>query len=620
MSKKCASLSRTALGLLIGGLGIHHGAMAGNFLSLAQIPAGSAVKEPVPNVIITVDDSGSMDESTGRCLSYLWIICLKWEKKIDALKSSLISQFGNANASPPTKGRIPDDSIRLAWQAMHNNGNAPDASQLQQGKTNSIGYFSGQHRKDFSTFVSSLAADGDTPSHQMLKNVYDYMRSSTGQNSPWADKPGESNPTYLPCRRTYHIFMTDGAWNTESNQHTSPGNADGTQQPLGNGSSYDPTSNQTQVYADNYGGDKLSTLADFAFKSWAEDLQPSIDNNVRPLIRRSGTETVRSDSTHSVALQEFWNPKNDPATWQHVTTYTIGFGTDATSWPGSPQWDNTTDNNYAGDYAKLVNNQVEWPDVISLGEAYRPAELWHMALNSRGKYIPARDANALTNAFKEILDIIVAETSIPITGFASASSSIVSSGTTVYQSQYSASGWKGGVVSFTAAQSTGALTPNTAWGIVTGKPKSTGDILDALSDVSSRVIYTYNNGGQQFLWSKLSTATGGQQALLNSSDNKGQDRLNFLRGDRSKEIANGGTFRDRLSREGDIVNSTLWYTSRPASGYTLAGYSSFASTYKNRLPMIYVGATMACCMVSQPRMAPKKSLTCRKAFTKILRH
>jgi len=81
MSKKCASLSRTALGLLIGGLGIHHGAMAGNFLSLAQIPAGSAVKEPVPNVIITVDDSGSMDESTGRCLSYLWIICLKWEKK-----------------------------------------------------------------------------------------------------------------------------------------------------------------------------------------------------------------------------------------------------------------------------------------------------------------------------------------------------------------------------------------------------------------------------------------------------------------------------------------------------------------------------------------------------------
>ncbi len=430
----------------------------------------------------------------------------------------------------------------------------------------------------------------------MMQSVYNYMKTAKSSDyNPWSDDPSQRSSTYdkgAECRRTYHIFMTDGAWNTESNQHTSPANADGTSQNLGDGSPYDPTSNQTQAYADTYGSTSLSTLADFAFKSWAEDFQPSIDNGVRPLIRKSSTETISSDSTHSVTLQEFWNPKNDPATWQHVTTYTIGFGTAATNWPGNPQWDNTTDNNYAGDYAKLVNNQVEWPSVISLGEDYRPAELWHMALNGRGKYYPARDANALANAFREILNIIVADTSTPITGFASASSSIVSSGTTVYQSQYSATGWKGGVVSYTAAQSTGALTPNTAWGVTgAGKPKSTGDILDALGDVSQRVIYTYNGGGQQFLWSKLSTTTGGQQALLKAgdSDTVGQNRLNFLRGDRSQEIANGGTLRDRISREGDIVNSTLWYTGRPASGYTLAGYSSFASTNKNRLPMIYVG-------------------------------
>jgi len=133
--------------------------MAGDFLSLAQQPAGSAVKEPVPNVIITVDDSGSMDESSGRCLEYSSRgRCRKWEKKIDALKNSLISQFGDANASPATTGRVSDNSIRLAWQAMHNNGDAPDASKVEQGKTNSIGLFSGQHRKDFSTFVSGLEA------------------------------------------------------------------------------------------------------------------------------------------------------------------------------------------------------------------------------------------------------------------------------------------------------------------------------------------------------------------------------------------------------------------------------------------------------------------------------
>jgi len=75
-------IRRTALSLLIGSMGIHHGAMAGDFLSLAQQPAGSAVKEPVPNVIITVDDSGSMDESSGRCLEYSSRgRCRKWEKK-----------------------------------------------------------------------------------------------------------------------------------------------------------------------------------------------------------------------------------------------------------------------------------------------------------------------------------------------------------------------------------------------------------------------------------------------------------------------------------------------------------------------------------------------------------
>jgi len=174
-----------------------------------------------------------------------------------------------------------------------------------------------------------------------MQYVYDYMKSPLGADNPWADKPGASSPTYLSCRRTYHIFMTDGAWNTNDGEHTSPGNADGTSKTLGDGSPYDPTSDQTQAYADDYGSNSLSTLADFAFQSWAEDLQSGIENKVRPLIRKSGTETISSDSTHSVDLQEFWNPKNNPATWQHVTTYTIGFGTAATDWPGESrvgQW------------------------------------------------------------------------------------------------------------------------------------------------------------------------------------------------------------------------------------------------------------------------------------------
>lgn len=574
------TMNRTILSVLIGGMGVNPMVMA---LDFAQYPAGTTGKEPAPNVIISVDDSGSMDQAVSKTDS---------TKKLAALKNSLIAQFGNANTTPPTSGKITDNSIRLAWQVMHNNGGASNADTLQQGNTNAMRPFQGDHRKNFSTFVSSLKANSGTPSHKMMENAHNYMKSALGENNPWADNPGTASPTYLACRRTYHIFMTDGEWNSSNKQ--SVGNADGTDRDLGDGSTkYVANSNQTRIYSDTFGAGNLSTLSDFAFASWATDLQSTIPNSVKPLIKKSGIETIGSFN-----LQEYWNPKNNPATWQHMSTYTIGFGSGATSWNVSPKWDNTTDNNYggSGDYEKLVNGDVKWPDVIDKS-SYRTAELWHMALNGRGKYYPARDAAALSKAFEEILGIIIADTSSPITGFASASSSIRISSTDLYQSLYKAAGWQGSITSDVAAQGTGVRTPNPAWQIA-GKSQSTADKLDAFTDtqMADRVIYTYNGGGKQFLWGNLSTTTGGQQDLLKDGATGtagtalAQNRLDFIRGDKSLE---GDTiakpFRTRVSRQGDIINSTIWYTARPASGYGLAGYSAFATTHKDRMPMLYVG-------------------------------
>jgi len=106
-----------------------------------------------------------------------------------------------------------------------------------------------------------------TPSHSMMQSVYNYMKTpKTSNYNPWSDDPSQKSSTYnngAECRRTYHIFMTDGAWNNNTGQYTSPSNADGTQQTLGDGSTqYDPSSNQTQAYADSYGSNSLSTLSD----------------------------------------------------------------------------------------------------------------------------------------------------------------------------------------------------------------------------------------------------------------------------------------------------------------------------------------------------------------------
>ncbi len=626
--KNLPNLNPTIISLLISGLGMPSVAMAGNYLDLVQYPAGSSGKEPAPNVIISVDDSGSMGWDTGGCMTpdldtrygtrfnedgakYVPdndptatptnCPATRTENtnksRIRALKDALTAQFGDANATPGTKGSTPDNSIRLAWQTMHNNGAATTADSLVAGNTNTIKPFSGTHRVNFSNFVNSLKAYNGTPSHKMVKNVYDYMRSPAGKNNPWAENPTVTEGTYLACRRSYHIFLTDGAWNGSNNQ--SVGNADNTSVTLPDGVSYSITSNQSQAYADSYGDDVLSTLSDYAFKSWATDLQDgtnstkNISNSVRPLIKKSGIEQVGA-----LDLQQYWNPKNNPATWQHVSTYTIGFGKTATSWSNGPTWDSATDSNYLGGYSALVNNTVQWPDVIG-NEDNRPAELWHMALNGRGRYYPVRSPDALTSAFNDILGQIFADTSTPITGFASASTSVISASTGVYQSVYEADGWKGGIVSYTAAQGTAALTPNTAWGTKTdGKPKSTGDLLDARTNaqIPDRVIYTYNAGGKQFTWDNLSATTGGQQDLLKdgatgtAGTTLGQNRLSFIRGDRSLEgDTTAKPFRVRTSRQGDIVNSTVWYSARPAAGYSLLGYSTFANTHKDRLPMLYVG-------------------------------
>ena len=90
-------------------------------IPLSQKPVGTGSMQPAPNVIITVDDSGSMafhvDTDNTKNVPVD-------KQKMTLLKQSLKAQFGNGTAN---SGKVPDKRIRLAWQSMHNNGSAPGA-------------------------------------------------------------------------------------------------------------------------------------------------------------------------------------------------------------------------------------------------------------------------------------------------------------------------------------------------------------------------------------------------------------------------------------------------------------------------------------------------------------
>ena len=594
-------------------------------LNLAQVPAGNGGGEPAPNVIISVDNSGSMAEdangSTGS-------ITAANPTKMTSLKAALTSQFVTLDAAGNPK--VPNNRIRLAWQSMWvNSGGVAGSDSLTLGAVNSMKRLSDGHRANFSTFVTALTPANGTPSHKMMKNAYAYMKSPAGTNSPWADNPGNAQSTdYLACRRTYHVFMTDGAWNSQGTDNAyavrktdGTNGGDGALRTLPSPhaslnltppppTQYDPVSAQVKAYKDQWGNDvtKASTLSDFAFRSWAEDLQPSMDNKIKPLIKQSGNETVGATT-----LQEFWNPKNDPATWQHITQHTIGFGSGATNWVGAPVWDSLTNNNYGGDYSKLVNGTVVWPDpqVTNTGTlAIRTSELWHAALNGRGKFYPAVNATALSAAFTDILDNILGDTSSPLTSISSDGAGL-SANSKSYVAGYNALKWSGRLKAFPINQTTGVLGATETWsatgiGAFDANKKfvvnDPGKLDDPAYSVGNRLVVSYN-GAAGIEWKTYSSLPSAQQLPLSknsngtvdhtTTNNYGQKRVDYIRGDRTLETSQtGGIFRTRDSRLGDIVNSKILYLGKPVSNYGDKAYQTFKRPIGSgsRANMLYVGA------------------------------
>lgn len=630
-------------------------------IPLVQYPAGTAYKAPVPNVILTVDTSGSMATvDAGQTQSRLANV-------IDGLNGTLINT---------TKY---DGQFRLAWQSFTCN-NIPSNGGNCGGK-NAMGKFDTTHKTDFQTWVSKLttgtsSGTTNTPSHMVVWNAGEYLKT-TGTSSPWNATPGTSDSNPLACRRAYHIFLTDGGWNYNVPRTYYPANppskvgaadgfafntkiratdplaqsiqnADGKAVTFPDGTAYSATANQTKIYRDGFGANTIiknnsdninyayPTLADIAFYHWATDLQPTINNSVNSKIKKTGPETYNNGSGASaktVTFDEYWNPKNDPANWQHLVQYTIGYGTTAATLAKvnatSPQWAggvfsmyNTTGTGVG--YASLATGNTTWDDVTSAAadndyDRYRPQEMWHMAINSRGKYYPV--TGDLTAVFADIFDDIIVDTTAPISGFTSASGSVSRVGTQSFQTNYIAADdgnsndnrWYGYVTS-SSIDTAGNFTPNPDWGLVTGsttKGLSTADKLDT-ANINTRLVLSYKiaspaSTGISFKWANLSTSAtaASQQMWLNNGtvgsaasiagDGRGQDRVNFIRGDRTKEASNvsatnaTANFRNRKNRQGDIVNSAIWYVGPPANGNPSLSYNAFASANRGRMPMLYVG-------------------------------
>ena len=339
-----------------------------------------------------------------------------------------------------------------------------------------------------------------TPLRRGLEFVGRYFDQDDGDDGGVGPSPIASAEEGGECQQNFAVVFTDGYYNGLA--PVKVGNEDGDNGP---------------PYADSQPG----TLADTAMMYYENDLADSLDNKV---------------------------PANqfDDATYQHLVFYGITFGVHGTLNPDDYDVENCIDGTEA--------DCPPWPEPIN-EPIKKIDDLWHAAVNGRGLFLSASNPQELIAAFLAVMENIIlrigSASSVSVNGdelYTKLSGNIL-----MYQSNYDSDGWVGDVKAYQVCTDllTGVCAGKEVGDVITSSYAwSANEKLEGLNWDTGRKIVTYNgtDAGKPFRWGDL---TVDQQTALNN-----ESTLLYLRGDTSNEKANGGTFRDRFARLGDIVHSS----------------------------------------------------------------
>lgn len=449
--------------------------------------------------------------------------------------------------------------------------------------TNAIRPFTGAHRSNFYSWLFRLPMVSGTPLRTGLKRAGDYLTVNSNTvaaltNTPY-DHFTETYPAeFLPisCRKNFHIVMTDGVWGDS----LTTGNYDYNDATLPESKTDQSTSPPTVISSYSrrapFSGSDSNTLADIAFRYWITDLSSGTNGLTNSIIEtekdRSGTFT-----------EQYWNPVNNPATWQHMVNFTVGLGLTPFLDAVSMTYGNE---GYGGSYPAIKAGTMSWPSVNSDGG--KVADLWHAAINSRGRFFSADDPEALNEAFSSIIRSVSAET--PSAASLAANSTQWQEGSIVFQAKFNSADWSGNFLALPVS-STGTVGTE-YW-----------DAANLLPSATNRKLYTLNGTTKQ---EASCTGSGPFQTILNAADNRCSDRLNWIKGATTHEARfysattnPNANFRNRLgSKLGDIINSDPVYVHKGDFGYNNSSstafaekgsYTAFTTTIQGRLPVVYVG-------------------------------
>lgn len=315
-------------------------------------------------------------------------------------------------------------------------------------------------------------------------------------------------------------------------------------------------------YSAGQSNNSSSTLADVSMFFWLKDLRTDLANSV---------------------------PTNadDPAFWQHMTTFTVGmFGQEASLPNVTPSGTTAQD---IADWARgaAAISGFAWPTPNTGGTSANISDLVHAGINGRGGFYSAGNPDAfaagIKDALRRVKDRVGSGASL------AANSTKLDTGTTTYQAVYFSGEWKGNLRAFAVNPSSGAIATTATWDAATQLPAAANRIIKTCKDSCT--------GDSDKISFDTASATAAQRAALAGTAAAQDNLINYLRGSSATETRNGGTLRNRTTPLGDIVNSQPVFVGAPDPNLyfnkTFTGsdtYFAFTASNVNRKRRIYVAA------------------------------
>ena len=349
-------------------------------------------------------------------------------------------------------------------------------------------------------------------------------------------------------------------------------------------------------------GGTSDTLADVAMYYYETDLRTTTLGNCASTL--DGTPT---GIPTNVCLNNVSPSGIDNVPHQHMTTYTLGMGVG-----GLLTYRSDYLTAASGSYYNILQGTAQWPAAGPSAAAENIDDLWHAAVNGRGRYFSAGDPSTLAESLSSTLQSIDIRTG---SGSGAAASTLrpVAGDNAVFIAKYQTVNWVGDLIALSIDPITGATTGQT-WSAaqVLQARVGAGTARDiryfqrtAGANTGALQPFTYVNLAADGLAANVDGACSKTPALtqcgtLNVADtaiaNLGANMVSFLRGGANSVYRTRSTGDAAIPGGilGDVIGGAPLFVGQPAFSYVENDYAGFvaAQLATNPSPPVTVPPTL----------------------------